>query len=154
MASRYQAELTRIVRHKLNAAGSGARGSVSVSNSVMELRNICNHPCIRRDAAFPPHGVPRRPDASTSPFIRIQGSFQGSGPPVGGPDVGEAAFGCSRLHPDGAEALLAVGTLPPVVRMAGKLEVLDRLLLQLHAGGHKVWLPALDAIIPETPDSA
>ena len=71
-----------------------------------------------------------------------------------GRDGGEAAFGCSRLHPEGAEALLAAGTLPPVVRMAGKLEVLDRLLLRLHAGGHKVWLPALDAIIPETPDSA
>lgn len=48
-ASRYQAELMRILRHKVETAGttSGGKSTVHVANSVMELRNICNHPCIR-----------------------------------------------------------------------------------------------------------
>ncbi len=54
-ASLYQAELMRIVRHKLEGAagdsrgggGRGGSGGVNVTNSVMELRNICNHPYTR-----------------------------------------------------------------------------------------------------------
>lgn len=54
-ASLYQAELMRIVRHKLEGAagdsrgggGRGGAGQVNVTNSVMELRNICNHPYTR-----------------------------------------------------------------------------------------------------------
>lgn len=46
---------------------------------------------------------------------------------------------CSRLHPDGTEALITGGSLlPPEVLLSGKLEVLDRMLVKLMATGHKV----------------
>ena len=48
--SPYQTALFRIVQHKLATAimpGAPQRQGVNVSNSVMELRNICNHPTIR-----------------------------------------------------------------------------------------------------------
>lgn len=46
---------------------------------------------------------------------------------------------CSRLHPDGAEALMAGGSLmPPEICLSGKMEVLDRMLVKLLAAGHKV----------------
>lgn len=44
----------------------------------------------------------------------------------------------SRLHAEGAEAALPPHPLPAEVRLCGKLEVLDRILAKLHAGGHKV----------------
>lgn len=67
-ASRYQTALMRIVHHKLSdkvsdsgptkgkgalkgvglfGNGGGGGGAISIANCVMELRNICNHPCIR-----------------------------------------------------------------------------------------------------------
>ncbi len=55
-SSRYQQALFRIVEAKLAAAAATAAGAnaaqqqrqgVAVTNSVMELRNICNHPTIR-----------------------------------------------------------------------------------------------------------
>ncbi|KAL4430828.1 hypothetical protein ABPG75_006084 [Micractinium tetrahymenae] len=46
----------------------------------------------------------------------------------------------SRLHAEGAETALLPHCLPPEVRLCGKLELLDRLLVKLRAGGHKVLL--------------
>ncbi len=50
---------------------------------------------------------------------------------------------CSKLHPPGGESLLdpaaeAPGGLPPVVTLCGKMDLLDRLLVRLHATKHKV----------------
>ena len=45
----------------------------------------------------------------------------------------------SRLHAEGAESGLApCHPLPAEVRLCGKVEVLDRMLCKLRAGGHKV----------------
>ena len=44
----------------------------------------------------------------------------------------------SRLHPEFGEALLPPCPLPPLVTLAGKMELLDRCLLKLHATNHKV----------------
>lgn len=49
----------------------------------------------------------------------------------------------SKLHPPGGESLLdptveAPGGLPPVVTLCGKMDLLDRLLVRLHATKHKV----------------
>ncbi|KAI3433655.1 hypothetical protein D9Q98_003464 [Chlorella vulgaris] len=46
----------------------------------------------------------------------------------------------SRLHPEGSEAALPPHSLPAEVRLCGKLELLDRVLVKLKAGGHKVLL--------------
>jgi hypothetical protein len=45
---------------------------------------------------------------------------------------------CSRLHPEGSEAALPLHELPADVRLCGKLDLLDKLLVCLHADGHKV----------------
>jgi hypothetical protein len=47
---------------------------------------------------------------------------------------------CSRLHIEGSEAALPPHSLPAEVRLCGKLELLDRVLVKLKAGGHKVRL--------------
>lgn len=49
MPSPYQQALFSIVKQQLTAEGDAAapKRTVAVSNSVMELRNICNHPTIR-----------------------------------------------------------------------------------------------------------
>ena len=44
----------------------------------------------------------------------------------------------SRLHPPGSELLLPRHSLPAEVRLCSKLELLDRVLVKLRAGGHKV----------------
>ena len=44
---------------------------------------------------------------------------------------------CSRLHPEGIEAGLPQHELPADVRLCGKLDLLDKLLVRLHASGHK-----------------
>ena len=44
----------------------------------------------------------------------------------------------SRLHVAGADACLPPHPLPPELRLSSKLEMLDRILIKLHAGGHKV----------------
>lgn len=62
----------------------------SVNNTLMELRNVCNHPFL------------------------------------------------SALHVPHSELSLPTAELPPVVTLCGKLDLLDRLLLKLHKGGHKV----------------
>jgi len=45
---------------------------------------------------------------------------------------------CSRLHAEGSETGLPSHVLPAEVRLCSKLELLDRLLVKLRAGGHKV----------------
>ena len=47
---------------------------------------------------------------------------------------------CSRLHLEDALDMLPQHVLPPEVRLCGKMEVLDRILLKLHTAGHKVRL--------------
>ncbi|KAA3454460.1 chromatin structure-remodeling complex protein SYD-like isoform X1 [Gossypium australe] len=84
-ASAYQKLLMKRIEENLGAIGnSKAR---SVHNSVMELRNICNHPYL------------------------------------------------SHLHVD---SLIPQHYLPPIIRLCGKLEMLDRILPKLKATDHRV----------------
>ncbi|KAG6545775.1 hypothetical protein Mapa_012736 [Marchantia paleacea] len=89
-ASGYQKLLMKHVKEKLGSLGS-AKGK-SIQNTVMELRNICNHPFI------------------------------------------------SHLHTEEAETLMPEHYLPPIVRLCGKLETLDRILPKLKAANHRVLL--------------
>ncbi|XP_057957466.1 chromatin structure-remodeling complex protein SYD-like isoform X2 [Malania oleifera] len=87
-ASAYQKLLMKRVEDNLGSIGnSKAR---SVHNSVMELRNICNHPYL------------------------------------------------SQLHADEVDSLVPKHYLPTIVRLCGKLEMLDRLLPKLKATDHRV----------------
>ncbi|KAJ9154438.1 hypothetical protein P3X46_027771 [Hevea brasiliensis] len=87
-ASAYQKLLMKRVEENLGSIGnSKAR---SVHNSVMELRNICNHPYL------------------------------------------------SQLHVDEVDNLIPKHFLPPIIRLCGKLEMLDRLLPKLKATDHRV----------------
>ncbi|KAL3529839.1 hypothetical protein ACH5RR_009161, partial [Cinchona calisaya] len=89
-ASAYQKLLTKRVEDNLGAIGmSKAR---SVQNSVMELRNICNHPYL------------------------------------------------SQLHVEEVHDWIPKHYLPNIVRLCGKLEMLDRLLPKLKATDHRVLL--------------
>ncbi|XP_042515442.1 chromatin structure-remodeling complex protein SYD-like isoform X2 [Macadamia integrifolia] len=87
-ASAYQKLLMKRVEENLGSIGS-SKGR-SVHNSVMELRNICNHPYI------------------------------------------------SQLHAEEVDTLIPKHYLPPLVRLCGKLEMLDRLLPKLKATDHRV----------------
>ncbi|KAJ1258909.1 hypothetical protein BS78_10G112100 [Paspalum vaginatum] len=89
-ASAYQKLL--MTRVEENLGGIGAVKVRSVHNSVMELRNICNHPYL------------------------------------------------SQLHVEEIEGYLPKHYLPSIVRLCGKLEMLDRLLPKLKATGHRVLL--------------
>ncbi|KAJ7527479.1 hypothetical protein O6H91_16G056700 [Diphasiastrum complanatum] len=89
-SSAYQRLLMKRVHGKMGSIGQ-SKGR-SVHNTVMELRNICNHPYL------------------------------------------------SQLHTEEAEALLPAHYLPPMVRLCGKLEMLDRILPKLEASNHKVLL--------------
>ncbi|KAM0895530.1 hypothetical protein ACQ4PT_023792 [Festuca glaucescens] len=89
-ASAYQKLL--ITRVEDNLGGIGAVKVRSVHNSVMEMRNICNHPYL------------------------------------------------SQLHVEEIEGYLPRHYLPSIVRLCGKLEMLDRLLPKLKATGHRVLL--------------
>ncbi|KAL5224347.1 hypothetical protein ABZP36_010986 [Zizania latifolia] len=89
-ASAYQKLL--MTRVEENLGGIGAVKVRSVHNSVMELRNICNHPYL------------------------------------------------SQLHVDEIEGYLPRHYLPSILRLCGKLEMLDRLLPKLKATGHRVLL--------------
>ncbi|BBN10806.1 hypothetical protein Mp_5g06580 [Marchantia polymorpha subsp. ruderalis] len=89
-ASGYQKLLMKHVKEKLGSLGN-AKGK-SIQNTVMELRNICNHPFI------------------------------------------------SHLHTEEAETLMPEHYLPPIVRLCGKLETLDRILPKLKAANHRVLL--------------
>ncbi|KAL6966430.1 hypothetical protein U1Q18_032209 [Sarracenia purpurea var. burkii] len=87
-ASAYQKLLMKRVEDNLGAIGtSKAR---SVHNSVMELRNICNHPYL------------------------------------------------SQLHVEEVHEFVPKHYLPNIVRLCGKLEMLDRLLPKLKATDHRV----------------
>ncbi|GMP88119.1 hypothetical protein CsSME_00040216 [Camellia sinensis var. sinensis] len=87
-ASAYQKLLMTRVEDNLGAIGtSKAR---SVHNSVMELRNICNHPYL------------------------------------------------SQLHVEEVHDFIPTHYLPSIVRLCGKLEMLDRLLPKLKATDHRV----------------
>lgn len=68
----------------------GDTAARAVNNTVMELRNIANHPFI------------------------------------------------SKLHPAGAEERVPAAPHPPLITLCGKMALLDRLLVKLHATGHKV----------------
>ncbi|CAL5047140.1 unnamed protein product [Urochloa decumbens] len=89
-ASAYQKLLMTRVEENLGAIG--AVKVRSVHNTVMELRNICNHPYL------------------------------------------------SQLHVEEIEGYLPRHYLPSIVRLCGKLEMLDRLLPKLKATGHRVLL--------------
>ncbi|CAN6198094.1 unnamed protein product [Urochloa humidicola] len=89
-ASAYQKLLMTRVEDNLGAIG--AVKVRSVHNSVMELRNICNHPYL------------------------------------------------SQIHVEEIEGYLPKHYLPSIVRLCGKLEMLDRLLPKLKATGHRVLL--------------
>ncbi|ONI28478.1 hypothetical protein PRUPE_1G143200 [Prunus persica] len=87
-ASAYQKLLMKRVEDNLGTIGnSKAR---SVHNSVMELRNICNHPYL------------------------------------------------SQLHAEEVDTYIPKHYLPPIIRLCGKLEMLDRLLPKLKATDHRV----------------
>ncbi|KAG9444458.1 hypothetical protein H6P81_015798 [Aristolochia fimbriata] len=87
-ASAYQKLLMKRVEENLGSIGSSRVRSVH--NTVMELRNICNHPYL------------------------------------------------SQLHVEEVDTLIPKHYLPPVVRLCGKLEMLDRLLPKLKATDHRV----------------
>ncbi|KAF9623183.1 hypothetical protein IFM89_037764 [Coptis chinensis] len=87
-ASAYQKVLMKRVEDNLGSLGSSK--SRAVHNSVMELRNICNHPYL------------------------------------------------SQLHNDQVDYFMPKHYLPPIVRLCGKLEMLDRLLPKLKATDHRV----------------
>lgn len=87
-ASAYQKLLMKRVRENLGSLGN-SKGR-SVHNTVMELRNICNHPYL------------------------------------------------SQLHAEEVDSLIPRHYLPPLVRLCGKLEMLDRLLPKLKATNHRV----------------
>nr|GLL31664.1 chromatin structure-remodeling complex protein SYD isoform X2 [Ipomoea trifida] len=89
-ASAYQKLLMKRVEENLGAIGTSKVRSVH--NSVMELRNICNHPYL------------------------------------------------SQLHVEEVHEFIPKHYLPYVVRLCGKLEVLDRLLPKLKATDHRVLL--------------
>ncbi|XP_028759801.1 chromatin structure-remodeling complex protein SYD isoform X2 [Neltuma alba] len=87
-ASAYQKLLMKRVEENLGSIG--ASKARSVHNSVMELRNICNHPYL------------------------------------------------SQLHAEEVDNYIPKHYLPPIVRLCGKLEMLDRLLPKLKATDHRV----------------
>ncbi|XP_054807322.1 chromatin structure-remodeling complex protein SYD isoform X1 [Prosopis cineraria] len=87
-ASAYQKLLMKRVEDNLGSIGSSK--ARSVHNSVMELRNICNHPYL------------------------------------------------SQLHAEEVDNYIPKHYLPHIVRLCGKLEMLDRLLPKLKATDHRV----------------
>ncbi|KAG7568342.1 P-loop containing nucleoside triphosphate hydrolase [Arabidopsis thaliana x Arabidopsis arenosa] len=87
-ASAYQKLLMKRVEDNLGSIGNAK--SRAVHNSVMELRNICNHPYL------------------------------------------------SQLHAEEVNNIIPKHFLPPIVRLCGKLEMLDRMLPKLKATDHRV----------------
>ncbi|CAA7052050.1 unnamed protein product [Microthlaspi erraticum] len=88
-ASAYQKLLMKRVRDNLGSIDENVK-SRAVQNSVVELRNICNHPYL------------------------------------------------SQLHSEEVNNKIPQHFLPPVIRLCGKLEMLDRLLPKLKATDHRV----------------
>ncbi|KAJ1414267.1 SNF2-related, N-terminal domain [Sesbania bispinosa] len=87
-ASAYQKLLMKRVEENLGSIGTTK--ARSVHNSVMELRNICNHPYL------------------------------------------------SHLHVEEVDNFIPKHYLPPIVRLCGKLEMLDRILPKLKDADHRV----------------
>ncbi|GAV63394.1 SNF2_N domain-containing protein/Helicase_C domain-containing protein [Cephalotus follicularis] len=87
-ASAYQKLLMKRVEENLGSIGSSK--ARSVHNSVMELRNICNHPYL------------------------------------------------SQLHSEEVDNFIPKHYMPPIIRLCGKLEMLDRILPKLKATDHRV----------------
>ncbi|XP_052116747.1 chromatin structure-remodeling complex protein SYD isoform X1 [Arachis duranensis] len=87
-ASAYQKLLMKRVEENLGSIGTTK--ARSVHNSVMELRNICNHPYL------------------------------------------------SQLHAEEVDNFIPRHYLPPIIRLCGKLEMLDRILPKLKAADHRV----------------
>ena len=109
----YQAALAGLVRAGLE--GRGAPGAPrGVTNAVMDLRTIANHPFLSRYHA----------DGSEHRLLLAAG---GGGAGGSGGGAGVAPPPPPPPHP-----------LHPALRACGKLEVLDRLLLLLHAAGRRV----------------
>ncbi|WIA36756.1 hypothetical protein OEZ86_008024 [Tetradesmus obliquus] len=95
----YQSALYHLVKSKLRAEDGEGAGVKGINNTVMELRNICNHPLL------------------------------------------------SKLHPDFGEDLLqrqpassSGPSLPAVLRLSCKVDLLDQVLTRLAAGRHRVLL--------------
>ena len=91
------------------------------------------------------HLVPCRPSPyQTALFSALQEQLQGPGGVRGVSNaLMEARNICnhpliSKLHPAGVETTLPPHPLPSEIRLCGKLEVLDRILLKLKAAGHKI----------------
>ncbi|KAK9757316.1 hypothetical protein RND81_01G155700 [Saponaria officinalis] len=87
-ASAYQKLLMTRVEENLGSLGI-SKGR-AIHNTVMELRNICNHPYL------------------------------------------------SQLHVEEVDSLIPKHFLPPIIRLCGKLEMLDRLLPKLKETNHRV----------------
>ncbi|KAL9247556.1 hypothetical protein vseg_020976 [Gypsophila vaccaria] len=87
-ASAYQKLLMMRVEENLGSLGM-TKGR-AIHNTVMELRNICNHPYL------------------------------------------------SQLHVEEVDSLIPKHYLPPIIRLCGKLEMLDRLLPKLKETNHRV----------------
>jgi hypothetical protein len=132
--------------------GGGGGGAVvkglgiSVNNTLMELRSICNHPFIRCEGGT---GAARRRQSARLPAsAAAMGCWWvacASLPPWHPshrlrPSTPLPSPTPSRLHPEMAETALPPGPLglPPGVRLSSKLEMLDRVLLRMATGQHKV----------------
>uniref|UniRef100_A0A0A0KG41 Helicase C-terminal domain-containing protein n=1 Tax=Cucumis sativus TaxID=3659 RepID=A0A0A0KG41_CUCSA len=102
-ASAYQKLLMRRVEDNLGSIGSTKVRSVH--NSVMELRNICNHPYLSQLHA----------EEACLSFLFIMQFIYGL-----------------------VDNLIPKHYLPPIVRLCGKLEMLDRILPKLKATDHRV----------------
>ena len=73
-ASAYQRALCGIVEQGLLRGGGGGGGGVrGVSNSLMELRNICNHPFLSR--LHPPGGEAELRAHALPPALRLCGKL-------------------------------------------------------------------------------
>ena len=126
--SAYQAALVGLIRAGLE--GRGAPGAPrGVANAVMELRTIANHPFLSRLH-------PGRGEALLGGGGDVSAGEDGASPsPSSSPS----------LPPPPCPSLPSRPALPrpshplhPTLRACGKLEILDRLALLLHASGRRV----------------
>ncbi len=138
-ASPYQRGLTAVLQQQL--AATGLKG-VRISNAMMELRCIANHPLIRLTLAFQSLCLDVAQHDSRR-YMRNQSCLS---------HTALLWLARSRLHCEDAESLLPPHELPPEVRLSGKLELLDRMLPKLHKAGHKVGCGAAMAQHPDLKD--
>ncbi|WIA16563.1 hypothetical protein OEZ85_013234 [Tetradesmus obliquus] len=122
----YQSALYDLVKSKLRAEDGEGAGVKGINNTVMELRNICNHPLLRLASApvfvYGKQRVVVLCNICSHPML-------------------------SKLHPDFGEDLLqrqpassSGPSLPAVLRLSCKVDLLDQVLTRLAAGGHRVLL--------------